>query len=559
MFTDYLGLDRKGVPLIFFADPVPNAAPANFVEKGRAMSFANKEISRLIYVKSAVLDTSTEEGFVFPVGAVPKPPDKFRIICDITWKGLGPNAFMPQKSFKLEHLDDLLNQIGRGWFGIVFDLLTGFHHIEIREQDRRWLRFMWAGKRYHFVSMPFGPRHSPYFFTKLVKEFIKILRRGCIIVGCSHVTCFFRAAPNGVIFAVYVDDFCLCAKTKELTLRIRDEIVVPLMEKMGWIRALDKGMWEPEQCWNFLGLRVDAVNGLVLIPQEKLEKYLKNIDYVLTQVSVSVRELASVAGKVVSVMRAFAPALIHLRTSFALISKYTDGSHGWSERVVISEDIRTDLKWLRTHLARNQGRCAWRPASVVVLATDACTEVGWGATLRIGNRILKARGTWNQEQAQWSIHVLEMLAVKLAMQAFASHLRGCNFQIITDNQICWHTLPKGSKILELNNLVKEILDLAMELDAVMVDVLWIPSELNIIPDDLSRMVDVNDWTVRQQAWEAIVGMWPQLTVDRFADEWNAKLPRFNSRFAHPSSENANGLSQVWQRDELSYACPPLGQ
>ena len=153
--------------------------------------------------------------------------------------------------------------------------------------------------------------------------------------------------------------------------------------------------------------------------------------------------------------------------------------------------------------------------------------------------------------------MLEMLAVKLAMQAFASHLRGCNFQIITDNQICWHTLPKGSKILELNNLVKEILDLAMELDAVMVDVLWIPSELNIIPDDLSRMVDVNDWTVRQQAWEAIVGMWPQLTVDRFADEWNAKLPRFNSRFAHPSSENANGLSQAWQRDELSYACPPL--
>ena len=101
-------------------------------------------------------------------------------------------------------------------------------------------------------------------------------------------------------------------------------------------------------------------------------------------------------------------------------------------------------------------------------------------------------------------------------------------------------MPKGSKIPELNKLIIEILDLALEMDAVMVDVLWIPSELNVVPDDLSRMVDVNDWTVRPEAWTAILGMWPQLTVDRFADEWNAKLPRFSSRFRHPSSKKANG-------------------
>ena len=548
---------ENGVPLIFVSDPLPGGATHNFVEGGKAMAFANKEISRLIYVGSVEVDGSLEEGFNFPLGAVPKPPDKFRLICDVTWRGLGPNAFMPKKSFKLEHLDDLLNQIGQDWFGFVFDLRAGFHHVEIREQDRRWLRFCWAGQRFRFVSMPFGPRHSPYFFTKLVKEFVKILRRGCNIQGCSHVKCFFRAAPFGVVIVAYVDDFCVCAKTRELALQIREEIIVPLMKKMGWIRALDKGTWDPVQRWNFLGLQVDTAKGLVFIPQEKLIKYLENLDLILSKKYVTVRELASLAGKIVSVMRAFAPALIHLRTTFALISRCTDGSQGWSERVEVSEAVRLDLEWLKVHLKRNQGRFAWRPARVLVLATDACTEIGWGATLKIGNKLLKARGTWSREQASWDIHILEMLAVKLAILAFANHLRNCNFQIIIDNQVCWHTLPKGSKIPELNKLIIEILDLALEMDAVMVDVLWIPSELNVVPDDLSRMVDVNDWTVRPEAWTAILGMWPQLTVDRFADEWNAKLPRFNSRFAHPSSEKANGLSEIWRRDELSYACPPL--
>ena len=72
--------------------------------------------------------------------------------------------------------------------------------------------------------------------------------------------------------------------------------------------------------------------------------------------------------------------------------------------------------------------------------------------------------------------------------------------IFIDNQVCWHTLPKGSKIPELNKLIIEILDLALELDAVIVDVAWIPTELNVIPDQLSRLIDTNDWVVTEATW-----------------------------------------------------------
>jgi hypothetical protein len=329
------------------------------------------------------------------------------------------------------------------------------------------------------------------------------------------------------------------------------------MKKMGWIRALDKGSWEPEQVFNFLGLKIDTVDGLVLIPAEKVEKYRKAIKDVLAQSWVNVRSLASVAGKVVSVMRAFAPALMYLRSTFAMISEMTDGATGWNNVVQISELMREDLIWLETHLQLNKGRLAWRPAQVVLLATDACTNQGWGATLRVGSQVFRAQGNWSEEEKRMDIYFLEMKAVWLAIQAFKKHLRGRSFQVITDNQICWHTLPVGSRVPILNKLIKEILDLTMELDAVMVDVLWIPSELNVVPDYLSRYVDLNDWVINDQAWRAIFEMWPTIVIDRFASADNARCRRFNTRFAHPRTEEANALAQEWKRDELSYACPPM--
>lgn len=244
--------------------------------------------------------------------------------------------------------------------------------------------------------------------------------------------------------APYVDDFCVCAQTRERAIQIRDEIVVPLMKRMGWIRALDKGSWEPAQRFNFLGLTVDTTAGLVLIPEEKVDKYARAIEDVLSRSSVRVRDLASVAGKVVSVMRAFSPALIYLRSTFALISEATDGTTGWSEFVQISEQMRDDFAWLVKHLKMNKGRFAWRPAQVVLVATDACTEQGWGATARIGKKLVRAQGNWTEEEKRLDIYVLELRAVELAIRAFAKYLKGRNFQLTTDNQICWHTLPAGS-------------------------------------------------------------------------------------------------------------------
>jgi hypothetical protein len=305
---------------------------------------------------------------------------------------------------------------------------------------------------------------------------------------------------------------------------------------------------------------VDTVQGLVLIPQEKLAKYKANILALLRKQWVTPRELSKVAGKIVSVLRAFAPGLVYLRSTFRLIAEVTDGGFiDWDKKLEMTQEIKDDLTWLYQNLEKRNGRFAWRPANVAVLATDASKTIGWGATLRVGDKVYKAQGNWSREEREhheeW-IYKLEMKAILLAIRSFPQQLRGQNIQLVTDNMICRHTVPAGSRIPELSYLIKDIYDAIALVEATLVDTVWIRSEDNVDPDYLSRYLDVNDWGVTDATWNMISEHFHGLEVDRFASPENARLSRFNARWAHPLSHEYNALAQNW-RGTFSYACPPM--
>lgn len=556
---------REGVRLIMNGQPKHFGGRGNYVQK-EALNFVNKEITRLILTGAVEVVEDLEymaewnHGYEAPLGAAYKASDttekKWRLVMNLTDAGMGPNNFMPDRKFKMETIENLLKMMGKNWVGFTFDLRAGFHHLLIHPDDRKWLRFRWAGKLYQFRAMPFGARHSPFFFHKTVKELMGILRRGCVVEGCTHTDCAFRAAPMGISVVSYVDDFAVVAESLALALRIRDEIVTPILKEMGWIRAVDKGSWEPSTRFKFLGLEIDSSTGMVLIPEDKLKKYTAALERLLSARTVTPREVAQVSGKVVSVMRAFAPALVYLRTTFAWIAGLVEGTEGWSSDRVLDPLQRRDLKWLKDHLRERNGRFAWRPPGVIVLAGDASSSVGWGATLRVGNKVRLARGAWSRVDKEEDIHILELRSLLYGIGSFGNEIAGRNIQLWTDNKISYHTVPKGSAIERIQRLVREIHDELGRRDANLVDVLWIPSEANVIPDFLSRFVDVNDWGVTDHTWDVIRNEWPDLQVDRFADQYNARLRRWNSRWAHPQSDAANALAQDWT-GTFSYVCPPM--
>ena len=70
------------------------------------------------------------------------------------------------------------------------------------------------------------------------------------------------------------------------------------------------------------------------------------------------------------------------------------------------------------------------------------------------------------------------------------------------------------------------------------------------------MVDTDDWSLTPQFFKLIDGRWGPMTIDCFANHYNAKLPRFYSLFHSPGSEGVDCFSANWE-GENCLIVPPV--
>lgn len=84
---------------------------------------------------------------------------------------------------------------------------------------------------------------------------------------------------------------------------------------------------------------------------------------------------------------------------------------------------------------------------------------------------------------------------------------------------------------------------------------WVPRSSNEQADYLSRIADKDDWFVSPHIFRLLDLKWGPHSIDRFADEHNNLLPRFNSRLWNPSSEAMDAFTMSWSL-ENNWICPP---
>jgi hypothetical protein len=58
-------------------------------------------------------------------------------------------------------------------FGFVWDLKSGYHHVDIFHSHCKYLGFKWKNNFYIFTVLPFGLMTSEYIFTKVVRSLVK--------------------------------------------------------------------------------------------------------------------------------------------------------------------------------------------------------------------------------------------------------------------------------------------------------------------------------------------------------------------------------------------------
>ena len=270
---------------------------------------------------------------------------------------------MKAKGCRFETLKKLRTLSRAGDFFCSADLKDGYFAIAINPGEHQdFFTFDLgdlgtagnAGPRFiTCMTLSFGWSLSPWVFTKVMRVLVGALR------------------SRGVRVLPYLDDFLLLSRDHASALRDR-EILSTLLHNLGLRRNETKGMWEPAQVVDHLGLRIDSQRELFLIPPEKVDKIKKAATAMLCTAArktrwVTSRELASFAGTVLSVHLACPLARYRTRALFDTLSE----RKGWSGSVRLNATALSDLRWWAAFGGKDAERALWIPPTTQQMHTDA--------------------------------------------------------------------------------------------------------------------------------------------------------------------------------------------
>ncbi len=126
----------------------------------------------------------------------------------------------------------------------------------------------------------------------------------------------------------------------------------------------------------------------------------------------------------------------------------------------------------------------------------------------------------------------------------------------TDNLAVASIVPKGSGKLDLHRIAIKIAQLCTG-ENISLKVEWIPRGQNNRADHLSRILDFDDWSITQEFFSFVSGLFGPFEVDRFADHKNSKCADFNSKHWVPGTSAVDAFNQDWG-SKNNWVVPPVG-
>ncbi len=167
------------------------------------------------------------------------------------------NEHINMQRFKLEDLNMALPALRQAKYMFSFDFKKAYFHINLDPEVQTYFSFsfMYKGQVYygHYTVAPFGLNTLPQVFTKLMKPLVKCWR------------------DTGLHIFLFLDDgLGACASEEEasyFSLMVRHDL-----RSAGIMEQTSKCNWGPCKALIWLGILIDLVRGLLVIPPEKREK-----------------------------------------------------------------------------------------------------------------------------------------------------------------------------------------------------------------------------------------------------------------------------------------------
>jgi hypothetical protein len=569
---------QEGYALQFEDRPFQTYEEDNNASARHEMDFVREEVCK--WEKLGIVSFVTDKPeVVSPLTVATRINSDGSVKRRLCWDGSRfLNPLLKENKVKLAHLQAALEITREGDFQYKYDLANAYFHIRIRPDHRKYLGAKFQtkdGKEQFFIFnfMPFGLSAAVYVITKLMKP----------------LQAYFNQA--GIRHTIYIDDGRIVANTLEKA-RADYSLVRQVLTAAGWRIAENKSdkLQEGSQVKDYLGFTVDSAKMAVFLTQDKKTKLLAAAQALATSAGrhLQVKHLA----KYVGILVLAEPALgtftsVMTRRMHAAIAETTE-KHGWQAKVKISLEIAEDANNFAKLLEDYNGSPIRTPNTAMSVlsiigppsefiktqfiakhTTEAEVKIWCGDASQdavcaysvMGKLDFFFKKRLTAEETQKSSGHRELLTVKYTLESLGRKLdhkpTHSTVYWLSDSENLVGFLSKGSRRPEIQSLVLEILANARKLQLTIIPIHLRREDPRIqIADAGSKSFDSDDWSIDGASFEALQGITGKFTVDLFADEANARVPRFFSNFFSPKCEGVDAFAQSWE-NEHCWACPPV--
>ena len=526
---------RQGYALEFEGPPPTFQGVRVTRANGDRARFLREEIQSLL-LKNAIERVppgEVEEGFYSTFFLTPKKEGTWRPILNL--KPL--NAHLRSPTFKMETLRSVVRAVDPGDWMASIDLKDAYLHVPVRKSHHKYLRFAFEGVSYQCKVLMFGLKTGPFVWTKILAPILAMIHGW------------------GIYISPYLDDLILKNSDKSALV---EQLPVSLQTLInaGFIINLQKSELLPCQDLVYIGGRLRTDLGLVTLPQDRMEAFLRSLSKLKVGSTQTAGFFQHILGMIAAMLDVVPYARLRMRPLQVHLKRHwNQAAQPQSTRIPVTERLTPCLQWWSSKDNLLAGLPLCPPKPTVTITSDA-SKKGWGAFL-LEHAV---QGLWGPWEKAFHINFLELKAIWLGLKAFQDNVRGKVVLCRCDNTTACAYINKmgGTKSQVLTSLLTQFMEWCIERN-IQLQAVHLPGVKNVLADMLSRTeTDHKEWSLNTRVTDRLFLAWGKPQVDLFASRQNAKLPTFCS--LHREEELAlswDALSMTWSRGEL-YAFPPLG-
>ena len=516
---DHKDLDTNKPPKI-----PPLSEKQNAIIDGEIIKLLNKKVIAFTEVEP--------NDYISPIFLKEKTDGGHRMILNL--KNL--NKKSEKVHFKMDTINVVTKLIKMGSFFTKIDIKDAYFSIKVLPENTKFLKFKHRNVLYKFLVLPNGYLHGPRKFTKVMKVPLATLRRKGVNILAYLDDCI-----------IIADDFQTCFEHTLLTIQ--------MFQSLGFtVHPQPKSSLTPSNCIDFLGFTLNSLSMSITLTSTKTNGLIYTCNDALNQNTLTIRQLASLLGKITSCF----PASKHGRLAYRGVERLKTAAlkancFNFEATVTLNEDAKNDIWWWLTN-AHYLSNDIWLPPPSLTIKSDACS-LGWGGVL--GD--LPTGGIFSEQECDDHINVKELKAALFCLQSLTKGVYNTHIKILSDNSTTVASINKfgTSRSETCDRVAQEIWAWAVDHNNYLTCA-HIPGIQNDEADAESRRLEIHtEWKLKPSIFTYVCkNLFFQPDIDLFASRLNTQLPTYISYRPDPHCIAVNAFTEFWGNLNF-YAFPPF--